>query len=66
MADVNRKSVPILLRVLPEEKIAFQQAAELAGVNLTTWLRTRLRVVVTQELKKAGVELPLVKRRKRT
>jgi hypothetical protein len=65
MPEANRKSVPILLRVLPEEKATFQEAAELAGLNLTTWLRTRLRVAVTQELKKAGVDIRLVKKRKR-
>jgi hypothetical protein len=64
MTTSHRKSVPILLRVLPEEREGFQQAAELTGVNLTTWIRTRLRVVASDELKKAGVHVAFVKRAK--
>jgi predicted HicB family RNase H-like nuclease len=37
------KSDSMKLRVQPEEKEAFQQAADLAGVSVSSWIRERLR-----------------------
>ena len=48
------KSESLKLRIGPEEKQAFQEAAELAGVALSVWIRERLRKVARKELEAAG------------
>lgn len=40
----------IQLRVTPDEKRAFQDAASLAGVPLSSWMRERLRRAARIEL----------------
>jgi len=52
------------VRLEPEEKAAFNEAASLAGLSLSTWLRLRLRPIAAQELKQAGRQVPFLKRRK--
>jgi hypothetical protein len=47
------KSESLLLRLSPSEKQGFADAAELAGVPLTVWIRERLRQVATKELQSA-------------
>lgn len=44
----------ILLRVQPEEKAAFREAAEIAGLPLSAWIRERLRRATIRELEEAG------------
>lgn len=48
------KTENMLVRIQPEEKKAFQQAAELAGLPLSAWVRERLRRVTIRELEEAG------------
>jgi uncharacterized protein (DUF1778 family) len=48
------KTENILLRVQPAEKEAFREAAELAGLPLSAWVRERLRRVTVRELEEAG------------
>jgi len=43
----------IEIRVQPTEKRAFQEAAELAGISLSSWMRERLRRVAIRELEEA-------------
>lgn len=50
------------IRVTSEEKQAFQQAAELAGIPLSAWIRERLRSVVIRELEGAGYSVPFIQR----
>jgi len=50
------------LRLKPEEKDAFQQAADLAGIGLSSWVRERLRWAATRELENAGRSIPFIKR----
>lgn len=38
------------VRLTVEEKQAFKEAAELAGIGLSTWVRERLRRLARQEL----------------
>lgn len=38
------------VRLTIEEKQAFKEAAELAGIGLSTWVRERLRRLARQEL----------------
>lgn len=56
------KSENIKLRVEPEEKEAFQEAAEIAGVALSTWIRERLRRSARVELQEAGREIPFFRK----
>ena len=49
-ASEDRKSESILLRLEEKEKRAFAEAAGLAGVPLTVWIRERLRWVARKEL----------------
>jgi hypothetical protein len=44
----------ILLRLDPNEKRGFGDAAETAGVPLAVWMRERLRLVAKKELESAG------------
>jgi uncharacterized protein (DUF1778 family) len=48
------KTDNILIRVQPEEKKAFQEAAEIAGIPLSAWIRERLRRATIYELEDAG------------
>ena len=47
----------IELRVSPDEKQAFRDASDRAGIPLATWARERLRRIATRELENA--ELPV-------
>ena len=48
------KSESILLRLDPGEKKGFGEAALVAGVPLSIWIRERLRIVAKFELQSAG------------
>jgi predicted HicB family RNase H-like nuclease len=47
------KSKSLLVRLAPTEKRAFADAAELAGVPLSIWVRERLRREAARELGEA-------------
>jgi uncharacterized protein (DUF1778 family) len=51
------------LRLQPDEKQAFEQAAELAGVPLSAWIRERLRKAARRELEDANRPIPFLKSR---
>lgn len=48
------------LRLNENEKEAFQQAANLAGVGLSAWVCERLRWAATRELENAGRSIPFL------
>ena len=48
------------IRVRSEEKRAFRNAAELAGIPLSTWIRERLRQVAIRELEAVGRSIPFL------
>jgi hypothetical protein len=48
------KSVHLDMRLEVSEKEAFRAAAELAGLDLSAWIRERLRRIARQELQEAG------------
>jgi hypothetical protein len=58
MADESTEKVAISFRMLKEEKAAYDKAARIAGMSLSTWMRTRLRSVVAKELRAAGEPHP--------
>ena len=43
------------VRLLPSEKKAFTEAADLAGIPLSAWVRERLRRAAISELEGIGV-----------
>jgi hypothetical protein len=48
------------VRLASAEKLAFKQAAELAGLELSSWVRERLRLAAREELAKAGRAVPFL------
>jgi hypothetical protein len=54
------KSESMLLRLEPEEKQGFSEAANAAGVPLSVWIRERLRVVARKELENVGKKAPFL------
>jgi hypothetical protein len=48
------KGIRFDMRIEEVEKIAFRDAANLAGLDLSAWVRERLRAVARQELEDAG------------
>jgi uncharacterized protein (DUF1778 family) len=54
------KSANLLIRLEPEEKQAFHQAAEIAGIPLSSWMRERLRRAAIRELESAGKPIAFI------
>lgn len=54
------KSENIKIRVESEEKEAFQQAAKIAGITVSSWTRERLRLAAIRELEGAGYPIPFL------
>jgi len=51
------KTELIKARATGPEKSAFQEAAELAGLPLSAWIRERLRKAAAAELEEAGQQI---------
>ncbi len=51
----TRRAELLVVRLEPTEKQAFQQAASVAGVDLSAWARERLRMAAIRELEQAGL-----------
>ena len=45
----------IHLRTESEEKAAYEQAAEIAGLGLSDWIRNRLNAAAKREIKRAAL-----------
>jgi uncharacterized protein (DUF1778 family) len=56
------KTTTIQIRLRPEEKQAFEEAAEIAGIGLSSWVRQRLRSAAIRELEDVGRSVPFVQR----
>lgn len=56
------KSDVMLVRMEPGEKRAFKDAAELAGIPVSAWVRERLRRTARIELEDAGKQVAFVHR----
>ncbi len=50
----------IKIRVENSEKEGFEEAAMLAGISLSSWVRERLRLSAIRELEGAGRRVPFV------
>jgi len=53
------KSESLLLRLQKQEKAVFKSAADLAGLDLSAWIRERLRKDAREELSAVGKEAGL-------
>jgi len=54
------KGIRLDMRLQEAEKEAFQQAAELSGLDLSAWVRERLRRIAREELEQAGKPVPFL------
>ena len=53
---------PLIVRVERTEKDAFRQAATLAGIPLSVWVRERLRRAAVRELEEAALPIAFLKK----
>lgn len=61
-AGFAMKTETVEVRMRPEQKQAFREAAELAGIPLSAWIRERLRRAARIELIEARRSTPFAKR----
>jgi uncharacterized protein (DUF1778 family) len=54
------KTDTLQLRLQPNEKEAFEKAAQLSGLGVSGWVRERLRLAAIRELESAGVPVPFI------
>jgi len=54
------KSQVLQIRLTDAEKQGFQEAADLAGIALSSWVRERLRLAAIRDLESAGRMIPFV------
>ena len=59
------KSEFLKIRLEPEEKEAFEDAANFAGISLSAWIRERLRTMARKELDEAGEHIAFLPRKGR-
>jgi uncharacterized protein (DUF1778 family) len=56
------KSDYLDMRLEPAEKATFRAAAELAGLDLSAWIRERLRTIARKELEGASRPVPFLQK----
>lgn len=54
------KTMTLQIRLHPQEKEAFENAAGLSGIALSSWVRERLRSAAIRELEGAGRPIPFI------
>jgi hypothetical protein len=57
--DMAKQEV-LQIRLTEAEKAGFQEAADLAGLQLSTWVRERLRLAAIRDLEMAGRTAPFI------
>jgi len=60
--NLGMKTTTLQIRLQPEEKEAFSEASELAGIALSAWVRERLRAAAIRELEGASRTAAFVRR----
>ncbi len=55
------KSDWMKVRLTPDEKKGFEEAAEIAGISLSAWMRERLRRAAVRELEDASRVIPFIR-----
>lgn len=56
------KTTTLQIRLHPNEKEAFERAADLSGIALSAWVRERLRTAAIRELESVGQTASFVQR----
>jgi hypothetical protein len=59
----EKKDEYLEVRLETNEKQAFNEAAKLAGLQLSTWVRARLRVIARKELEDADLPVAFMPKR---
>jgi uncharacterized protein (DUF1778 family) len=54
------KTANMQIRLTQPEKEAFEKAADLSGIALSSWVRERLRRAAIIELREAGLAIPFL------
>jgi hypothetical protein len=54
------KGIRLDMRLEVAEKEGFRAAAELSGLDLSAWIRERLRQIARKELEQAGQKVPFL------
>jgi uncharacterized protein (DUF1778 family) len=54
------RTTNIQIRLAQPEKEAFEKAAQLSGLSLSSWVRERLRRAAIIELREAGLAIPFL------
>jgi len=57
----GEKSETIQVRLTSEEKAGFLEAAEIAGIPLSSWVRERLRLAAIRDLEGVGRRAPFIR-----
>lgn len=57
---MKKKTENLQIRLSSAEKAGFAEAAGLAGIPLSSWVRERLRLAAIRELESAGRRVPFV------
>jgi hypothetical protein len=60
MKNGNNKTESFDIRLSAKEKQGFRDAADIAGLPLSAWVRERLRFAAIRELENAGRQIPFV------
>jgi len=55
------KAASVEVRMTVQEKQAFKEAAELAGIPMSAWIRERLRRAAIRELEDASRPIPFLR-----
>ena len=58
--DMEEKDQVVQIRVTASEKAGFVEAAAMAGIPLSSWVRERLRLTAIRELENAGRKIPFI------
>jgi predicted HicB family RNase H-like nuclease len=56
----STKTRYLQVRVTDREKAAFDAAADLAGLDMSAWVRERLRLLARKELMDGGRQVPFL------
>jgi len=57
---MDAKSQNLQIRLTEQEKSGFAEAAALAGIPVSSWVRERLRLAAIRELESAGRKVPFI------
>ena len=57
---MKAKTETLQIRLTATEKLGFEQAAAIAGIPISAWVRERLREAAIRELERVGQRAPFI------